>query len=121
MTERYGDAGNGRDDRDDDGDDEAPTARVAVVTGGSQGLGEALVRALVEDGWQVVTDARRADRLAAAVARLGPAAARVHPLPGDVTDPEHRALLVATAAALGPVSLVVNNASTLGTSPLPAV
>lgn len=123
MSERNRTPDGGRDGGGGAGRVPVPVAGppVAVVTGGSQGLGEALVRALVEDGWQVVTDARRADRLAAAVARLGPAAARVHPLPGDVTDPEHRALLVATAAALGPVSLVVNNASTLGTSPLPAV
>ena len=120
MTERYRYDGDSDGDDDGDGNGAVLAAPVAVVTGGSQGLGEALVRALVEDGWQVVTDARRADRLAAAVARLGPAAARAHPLPGDVTDPEHRALLATTAAALGPVSLVVNNASTLGASPLPA-
>jgi NAD(P)-dependent dehydrogenase (short-subunit alcohol dehydrogenase family) len=39
--------------------------------------------------------------------------------PGDVTDPAHRAELVAAAERLGGVDLVVNNASTLGTSPLP--
>ena len=39
---------------------------------------------------------------------------------GDVTDPEHRVALARAAAALGErVQLVVNNASTLGASPLP--
>jgi NAD(P)-dependent dehydrogenase (short-subunit alcohol dehydrogenase family) len=95
--------------------------RVAVVTGGSQGLGEVLVAALVERGWQVVTDARRADRLAVALARLGAQAARVRAVPGDVTDEVHRNAVSAAAAAFGPVCLLVNNASTLGASPLPAV
>jgi NAD(P)-dependent dehydrogenase (short-subunit alcohol dehydrogenase family) len=40
---------------------------------------------------------------------------------GDVTDPAHRAALAAAAEEWGPVSLLVNNASTLGASPLPAL
>jgi NAD(P)-dependent dehydrogenase (short-subunit alcohol dehydrogenase family) len=94
---------------------------VAVVTGGSQGLGEVLVRALADRGWDVVTDARRADRLQEAAARLGSAAGRVHGVVGDVTEAAHRRHLAAVAAELGPVALVVNNASTLGASPLPTV
>ena len=41
--------------------------RIAIITGASQGLGEALATALAAGGWAVVVDARRADRLAAAV------------------------------------------------------
>ena len=44
---------------------------------------------------------------------------RVAAIPGDVTDPEHRRQLVDAAARLGPITVIVNNASTLGTSPLP--
>ena len=40
---------------------------------------------------------------------------------GDVTDPAHRAELARVAASLGTVGLLVNNASTLGASPLPAL
>jgi NAD(P)-dependent dehydrogenase (short-subunit alcohol dehydrogenase family) len=40
-------------------------------------------------------------------------------LPGDVTDEEHRRALVAAAASLGGLDLLVNNAGTLGASPLP--
>ena len=40
-------------------------------------------------------------------------------IPGDVTDPEHRAQLVAAVQGLGRLDLLVNNASTLGASPLP--
>jgi NAD(P)-dependent dehydrogenase (short-subunit alcohol dehydrogenase family) len=42
-------------------------------------------------------------------------------VPGDLTDPEHRGDLAEAAAALGGASLLVNNAGTLGASPLPAL
>lgn len=64
----------------------------------------------------MVTDARGADDLERAVTALGD---RVIPLPGDVTDPAHRRQLVETAAALGGLDLLVNNASILGPSPQP--
>ena len=94
--------------------------RVAVVTGGSQGFGLALARRLVNDGWAVVTDARHADRLVAAVEALD-AAERLIAIAGDITDPAHRDELAAAARTTRPVRLVVNNASTLGASPLPAL
>jgi NAD(P)-dependent dehydrogenase (short-subunit alcohol dehydrogenase family) len=93
---------------------------VAVVTGASQGLGFALAEALADDGWALVVDARRRDRLDAAVGRLR-ARTRAIAVAGDVTRPEHRAALARAAAELGPVRLVVNNASTLGASPLPSL
>ncbi len=92
--------------------------RVAVITGASQGLGLALAEQLAEEGWVLVIDARRADRLAAAVAQLQ-AYTNVVGVAGDVADPDHRGALADAARSLGPVALVVNNASTLGTSPLP--
>ena len=94
------------------------TPPVAVVTGASQGLGLALAEALADEGYTLVVDARRADRLDAAVAALA-RRTRVVGVAGDVTDPEHRRALVRAAAELGPVHVVVNNASTLGASPLP--
>jgi NAD(P)-dependent dehydrogenase (short-subunit alcohol dehydrogenase family) len=92
---------------------------VAVVTGASQGLGFALADALADRGWDLVIDARRSDRLAEAGDRL---VGRTHvtPVVGDVTDPAHRRALAAAAHLRpGPVRLLVNNASTLGASPLP--
>jgi NAD(P)-dependent dehydrogenase (short-subunit alcohol dehydrogenase family) len=65
-------------------------------------------------------DARRADRLADAVAELTELTDVVG-VPGDITAPEHRAAMAEAAAGLGPVELVVNNASTLGASPLPTL
>ena len=93
--------------------------RTALVTGASQGLGRALAAELAGQGWTVVVDARRADRLAAAVS--GFPAGRVIALPGDVADPTHRDQLVAAVESLGRLDLLVNNASTLGASPLPAL
>jgi NAD(P)-dependent dehydrogenase (short-subunit alcohol dehydrogenase family) len=93
--------------------DRAPTA---IVTGASRGLGLALASALVARGWRVVGDARDGGALDAAFGVLGPGAVAV---PGDVTDAEHRAALV--AAAGGRVDLLVNNAGGLGPSPLPAL
>src|SRR6266853_4721394 len=102
------------------GDREGASRPVAVVTGASQGLGLALAEALARDGWRLVIDARRRDRLDAAAARLA-ARTTVVAIPGDVADPAHRAMIAAAAADLGPVALVVNNASTLGASPLPTL
>ena len=91
---------------------------VAVITGASQGLGLALARSLAERGWSLVLDARGVDRLAEATRDLPGGPHRV--VPGDVTDPTHRSALSDAAAQLGGADLLVNNASTLGRSPLPA-
>lgn len=93
---------------------------VAIVTGGSQGLGFALSRALAHRGHRLVIDARRADRLDSAISELSPLSTVVG-IPGDITDADHRRRLVETAAGLGPISVLVNNASTLGASPLPTI
>ena len=98
----------------------SPTAPVAVITGASQGLGRALAEHLARAGWSLVIDARRRDRLADAAEELR-MLTEVAAVPGDVTDPSHRAALADAAARLGPVQLVVNNASTLGASPQPSV
>ena len=81
---------------------------VAIITGASRGLGRALALDLARDGWAVVADARH-----------GPFPDGVHGVEGDITDADHRAELVRTAVALGGLDLLVNNASTLGPSPLP--
>ena len=91
--------------------------RVAIITGASQGLGLALARQLATRGFVLAVDARRADRLADAEAQLA-AVTRVTAVAGDVTDAEHRRRLVAAATELGPIEVLVNNASTLGESPL---
>ena len=86
---------------------------VAVVTGGSRGLGLALSRALCARGFTVVVDGRDAAALATAARGL-PAIAVV---PGDVSDPAHRMRLLDAAGES--IDLLVNNASALGPSPMP--
>jgi len=92
---------------------------VAIVTGASRGLGRALVRTLSADGWSLVVDGRDAERLDHAAAAFGPGPVRT--LPGDVSDPAHRAALVDAALEFGGIDLLVNNASVLGPSPQPAL
>ncbi|QCW50653.1 SDR family oxidoreductase [Nocardioides dongxiaopingii] len=87
---------------------------VALVTGGSAGLGRALVHTLGARGWTVVTDGRDHARLAAAVGTL-PA---VVPVVGDVADPAHVEALAREVGWLGRLDLLVHNASTLGPLPL---
>jgi NAD(P)-dependent dehydrogenase (short-subunit alcohol dehydrogenase family) len=94
------------------------TAPVAIITGASRGFGLALARELAAGGWALVLDARGADALNTVAAGLQEQTAVVA-IPGDVTDERHRARLVEAAAALGPLALVVNNASVLGPSPQP--
>jgi NAD(P)-dependent dehydrogenase (short-subunit alcohol dehydrogenase family) len=92
---------------------------VAVITGGSLGLGLATARALVDRGWSVAIDGRRTKQLDSALAGLP--SDRVVRIPGDVTDAGHRVELVEAARRLGQVRLLVNNASRLGPSPQPAL
>jgi NAD(P)-dependent dehydrogenase (short-subunit alcohol dehydrogenase family) len=95
-------------------------ARVAVVTGGSRGLGRALTVSLVRGGWHVVIDARDPVRLTEMVAEIGIPHA-VTAIPGDVSNPHHRMQLAEAANAVNGVDLLVNNASVLGPSPQPCL
>src|SRR3954466_2013395 len=96
------------------------TTPVALLTGASRGLGLALARALADQGWTLILDARGADALDAVRAELAPKTTVVA-LPGDVREPAHRAALAAAARDLGGLDLVVNNAGILGPSPQPAL
>ena len=87
---------------------------VALITGGSAGLGRALAHALATEGWRVIVDGRDPDRLAAAVDHP-----QVLAIPGDVTNEWHRGALLAAVEREGRLDLLVHNASTLGPTPLP--
>jgi len=83
---------------------------LAVITGGSSGIGLALARRLAARGWRIALLARNADRLEAAVAALGGAAAGVE---GHVCDVAADGELEAVAERLlarGGVELLVANA-----------
>jgi NAD(P)-dependent dehydrogenase (short-subunit alcohol dehydrogenase family) len=88
---------------------------IALITGASRGLGRAAAHALISCGWSVIADARGPDDLAAATRGLPDVIA----VPGDVTDPAHRARLACAAARTGRLDLLMNNASRLGPSPQP--
>jgi NAD(P)-dependent dehydrogenase (short-subunit alcohol dehydrogenase family) len=92
---------------------------VAIVTGASRGFGRAVTAALLDRGWTVVADARRAAELKTTATELN--SDRMIGLPGDVTDASHRDALVAAAINAGPLRLLVNNASRLGPSPQPVL
>jgi NAD(P)-dependent dehydrogenase (short-subunit alcohol dehydrogenase family) len=97
---------------------------VAIVTGASRGLGQALAEGLAREGWSLVIDGRDAAALEVATAGLEPLlvpGSACRALAGDITDPAHRRDLAAAAAELGGLDLLINNAGTLGTSPLPSL
>jgi NAD(P)-dependent dehydrogenase (short-subunit alcohol dehydrogenase family) len=92
--------------------------RTALITGASRGLGAALARALADDGWELILDARGADDLREAAAALS-SRTTVTAIAGDVTDPRHRRQLADAAQAAGGLDALVNNAGILGPSPQP--
>lgn len=79
------------------------TLRSALVTGASTGIGEATVRALCAQGWQVFALARRADRLQKLAEQTG-----ALPLAADVTDDAAVAEVLASVQAHGGVDTVIN-------------
>jgi NAD(P)-dependent dehydrogenase (short-subunit alcohol dehydrogenase family) len=91
----------------------------ALITGASRGLGQALAAGLVREGFDLIIDARDPAALDASAGALRRAGRTVTAIAGDITDPAHRAALM--TAAGGRLDLLVNNAGTLGASPLPAL
>jgi NAD(P)-dependent dehydrogenase (short-subunit alcohol dehydrogenase family) len=91
---------------------------VALVTGASRGLGQALAQELSARGWNLVVDGRDPTALNDAAA-LWSGAGEVVTIPGDVGDAVHREALAAAVRRGGGLDLLVNNASALGPSPLP--
>src|SRR5688572_9254390 len=79
------------------------TSRVALVTGGTGGIGSAICKRLARNGHRVATNYRSEER-----AREGIEGAIV---PGDVADAESSQKMVAAVREkLGPIDILINNA-----------
>ena len=94
--------------------------QAALITGASKGLGKALAEMLARSGWELVITARGEDRLTQVSDDLSEFT-RVITVEGDINDAGHRTRVVDAVIFLGGLDAVINNAGTLGTSPLPTL
>ncbi|MFD6492475.1 SDR family oxidoreductase [Streptomyces sp. NPDC060188] len=99
---------------------EQPAARVAIVTGGSGGIGGAVAQALAADGMSVVVHySGRAERAEEVVASIGKAGGAAVAVSGDVADETAMtALYDAAEEHFGGVDVVVNTAGIMVLAPL---
>ncbi|MGN8160343.1 SDR family NAD(P)-dependent oxidoreductase [Salinisphaera sp. SWV1] len=89
------------------------TGRVAVVTGGNGGIGEALAHALAEAGAAVAIVARRVDKAENVAAAIREGGGKAMSVGADVTDVEAiEPMLDSIESAFGPINIFVNNAGT---------
>jgi NAD(P)-dependent dehydrogenase (short-subunit alcohol dehydrogenase family) len=88
------------------------TDKVAIITGGSEGIGKAAAHRMAEEGARVLIVARRADVLEAAAQEIRKATdGAVLPVQGDVSKPETVQQVMKTALDnFGRVDILVNNA-----------
>lgn len=92
----------------------------ALITGASRGLGRALALTLGRAGARLVLVAREAAPLDAVVSEVRQAGGGAHGITADVGDKLAIHRIAGEAAALvGPIDLLIHNASTLGPTPLP--
>jgi len=88
--------------------------RIALVTGGSRGLGLVIARVLAARGYEVIIGGRDRDALADAARDLSRHGSAIVPIAGDITDAAVRVNLIDAACQLGGLDVLVNNASELG-------
>ncbi len=99
------------------------SGRVALVTGGSKGLGKAMARGLAEAGADIVISSRHEDELQAATREIGAGLkVRVKYVVADLSRRAEAPRLAALAlAALGKVDILINNAGTNKPQPIDAI
>jgi acetoacetyl-CoA reductase len=87
------------------------TSRIALVTGGTGGIGSAICQRLVRMGHRVATNYRDEGKARDWQARMKAAGTEVTIVPGDVGSPEGaEAMVRAAEAELGPIDILINNA-----------
>jgi len=87
------------------------SARVALVTGGTGGIGTAIVRRLADNGYRVATNYRNAEKAQAWQAQMREAGYDIAIASGDVSDHEEAEKMVRDVEAqLGPIDILINNA-----------
>ena len=94
-----------------------PAHSVALVTGGSKGIGHAIAAALLDSGTHVLITGRDGAALASAAADLAPhgdaSGSRVEWFAGDVRrEADAQAMVAAAVERFGGVDIIVNNAAT---------
>ena len=95
--------------------------RVALITGASRGLGREVARLYAARGMPLILTARGEEALGEAAAELEPLTSVVA-LAGDVADRAHAERLVGIGLEqFGRIDVLVNNASSIGPSPMPTV
>lgn len=92
--------------------------RIAVVTGASRGIGAATARALAAAGCTVVVAARSREGTEAVAAEVRARGGQAAPVVCDVSSEASVAGLLREATALGPVSVLVNNAGAAASMPI---
>jgi 3-oxoacyl-[acyl-carrier protein] reductase len=93
------------------------TAKKALVTGGSRGIGRAVVERLVAEGMRVAICARNAEGVELAVKELGPNGEVIGAAVDASDHPALAAWVAESAERLGGADVVVSNASALGGIP----
>lgn len=87
------------------------TSRIALITGGTGGIGTAICERLARAGHRVATNYRNEEKARAWQAAMRAKGIEVFLAPGDVADPDSAAAMVRTIQEnLGPIEILVNNA-----------
>jgi 3-oxoacyl-[acyl-carrier protein] reductase len=85
--------------------------RIAIVTGGSRGIGAAIVQELARDGCHVVAVARNIEKLNEIVSGITSAGGSAEPVACDVADPKALAAAIEKVSEThGRIDVLVNNA-----------
>jgi len=96
-------------------------SKVALISGASKGLGRVLAHFLAAQGSNLIITARDERQLVEVARELRDQGGQVRVVAGDVSLPQDRQRLLEAVRAFGHLDLLINNASTLGPLPMPAL